>query len=199
MNARGGAHDRGAALVDVIFAAGLVAVLSGIAIPVIEAARAHGAARAGARVVAARLQQARMDALKRNAMVAVRFDPANLDLFRVYADGDGDGVSQTDIDAATDPPLTPAQHLSDFARAVVLRVRDEVPEPDGGGTIAAGTDPLRIGPTSILSFSPLGSATGGTIYLAGVDGPQMAIRIFGATGRIRVLEFDRASAQWRER
>jgi hypothetical protein len=37
---------RGAALIDVVFTAGLVAVLSGIAIPLWHSARQHGAARA---------------------------------------------------------------------------------------------------------------------------------------------------------
>jgi hypothetical protein len=60
----------------------------------------------------------------------------------------------------------------------------------------AGSDPLRIGQTSLLSFSPTGSCTSGTIYVAAPAGPQLAIRIMGATGRTRVLRFDRGAGQW---
>src|SRR5689334_24679855 len=54
---------------------------------------------------------------------------------------------------------------------------------------------LRIGNTSLLVFSPLGSSTSGTLYVAAHRGPQMAIRVFGATGRVRVLMLDRKSTR----
>ena len=189
--------QRGAALIDVVFTAGLVAVLSGIAIPLWHATRQQAAASAGARYVAAKLQQVRIEALKRNVAVAVRFDPRDLDRLGVYADGDGDGVLESDIERGTDVPLEPVSRLSDYT-TIALRVSQEVPEPDTGTPVPAGSDPLRIGRSTLLSFSPLGSATGGTLYLAGTTGPQMAVRILGATGRMRVLRFDVASRQWRE-
>ena len=64
------------------------------------------------------------------------------------------------------------------------------------GALAPGDDPLKIGNTSLLAFSPMGSATGGTLYVAAHRGPQMAIRVFGATGRVRVLMFDAPTQQW---
>jgi len=61
----------------------------------------------------------------------------------------------------------------------------------------AGDDPLRIGNTALVAFSPTGTATSGTMYVAARHGPQMAIRVFGATGRVRVLTFDAQARQWR--
>jgi hypothetical protein len=190
------ANQRGAALIDVVFTAALVAVLSGIAIPMWHATRQQGEARAGARYVAARLQQIRIEALKRNVAVAVRIDPTDLDRIGVYADGDGDGVLESDIDRGIDRLIEPESRLSDHT-PIALRIAQDVPEPDTGTLLTAGSDPLRIGRSALVSFSPLGSATGGTLYLAGTTGPQMAVRILGATGRIRVLRFDAASRQWR--
>ena len=63
-------------------------------------------------------------------------------------------------------------------------------------TLEPGDDPLRIGNTSLLTFSPVGSATSGTLYVAAHRGPQMAIRVFGGTGRVRVLMFDAQTRQW---
>lgn len=194
----GGPNHRGAALIDVVFSAGLVAVLSGIAIPVWQTTRHQGAARAGARYLAARLQQVRVEALKRNVNVALRFDPTDLDHFAIYADGDADGVSEGDIASGTDPAIVSERRLSDFVNAVGLRIRDDVPDPESGAVLPAGSDPLRIGRSTLVSFSPLGSATSGTLYLAGPAGPQMAVRILGATGRMRVLRFDPARRQWAE-
>ena len=193
----GAPHERGAALIDVVFTAGLVAVLSGIAIPTWHATRQQSAARAGARYVATRLQHVRFEALKRNVMVALRVDPDDLDRLGVYTDGDGDGVLESDIVAGTDRLIEGERRLSDHT-AIALRISRDLPEPDTGALLPAGSDPLRIGRSTLLSFSPLGSATSGTLYLAGATGPQMAIRILGATGRMRVLQFDAASGQWRE-
>jgi type II secretory pathway pseudopilin PulG len=194
----GAPGERGAALIDVVFTVGLMAVLSGIAIPALHATRQYAAARAGARYVAARLQHVRIEALKRNVAVALRIDPDDLDRLGVYADGDGDGVLESDIVRGIDRPIEPEGRLSNYTD-VALRIARDVPEPETGAALAAGSDPLRIGQTALISFSPFGTATSGTIYLSANAGPQMAIRILGATGRTRVLQFDTATGQWRDR
>ena len=50
---------------------------------------------------------------------------------------------------------------------------------------------------SILTLLACLGATSGTLYVSAPRGPQMAIRVFGATGRIRVLMFDARMRQWR--
>ena len=190
--------ERGAALIDVVCSTGLIAVLAGMAVPMLQSTRERDAAITAARFLANRFQHARVEALKRNASVAVRFDPDDLDRFAVYADGDGDGVLERDIANGTDVRIGTEDRLSDFVASVGLRINQEVVEPEGGPAMGAGSDPLRVGHSTLVSFSPLGGATSGTVYLAGVTGPQMAIRMLGATGRMRVLRFDAASGQWRD-
>ena len=150
----GGRADRGAALIDVIFTVSLVAVLSGIAIPSMQAAREVRAARSGARYLAARLQQARTESLKRNAAVAVRFDPDDLDRFAVYRDGDGDGVLQSDIDLGIDALITPEARLTDYVGSITLRINHDVSEPETGAPLSAGGNPLRIGASTLLLVQP---------------------------------------------
>jgi Tfp pilus assembly protein FimT len=188
---------RGAALIDLVFTCGLIATLAGIAIPAVHATRDRDAARMAARYLADRLHAIRVDALRRNVTVAIRFDPTEVGRFGPYADGDGDGVLQGDIDRGTDHSLAPEARLADFFQNVSFRIRQDVPDPDGSGTLPADSDPVRIGSSNLLSFSPLGSATSGTLYLSGESGPQMAVRVLGSTGRVRVLSFDVASRQWR--
>jgi hypothetical protein len=185
-------------LIDVVFTCGLAGVMAAIAIPSVQASRDQYGPRLAARYLANRMQSVRFDALRRNTTVAMRFDPVDVGRFAVFADGDGDGVRQGDIDAGVDPPLGEAAHLNDYFASIALRIRDDVPAPEGGAALAAEDDPIRLGASSILSFTPLGSATSGTVYLAGPSGPQMAIRVLGATGRVRVLWFDRAGSVWRD-
>ena len=115
---------------------------------------------------------------------------------RLFADGNGNGVLQRDIDRGIDLPLTPMEWLDDQARDISLRINQDVTDVAGSATLGPGDDPLRIGNTSLLTFSPVGSATSGTLYVAAHRGPQMAIRVFGATGRVRVLMFDARTRQW---
>ena len=56
-----------------------------------------------------------------------------------------------------------------------------------------GSNPVRLGGSNLLSFTPLGTATAGTVYVRGT-GLQLAIRIFGATGRTRVVRHDSSTA-----
>lgn len=188
---------RGAALIDVIFCCALIGVLAAIAVPSLQASRDRDATRMAARYLANKLQLLRVEALRRNRSVAMRFDPADLGRYAAYVDGDGDGVLQADIDQDIDTLLEEGAHLVSVFSTIALRVALPVPMPDGGGMLAADSDPVRIGNTNLVSFSPTGSSTSGTIYLAGRDGSQMCVRLLGSTGRIRVLWFDRASAAWR--
>jgi type II secretory pathway pseudopilin PulG len=189
--------SRGAALIDLIFACAVFAVLAAMTIPSMFASRDRDATRLAARHLATKFVQLRVEAVRRNQFVALRFDPADLGRYAAYVDGDGDGVLQADVDQAIDAPLDASAHLADFFSTVSLRVALPVPMPDAAGMLPADADPVRIGNTNLVSFSPLGSSTSGTIYLAGRDGSQMCVRLLGSTGRVRVLWFDRASASWR--
>jgi hypothetical protein len=187
----------GAALIDMIFAVSLGLVMTAIAVPVVGGTLERERTIVGTQYLVGQLQRARLDSLKRARSVAVRLElVGERTRLQLFADGNGNGVLQRDIDREIDPPLTPASWLDDQARDISLRVNQPITEVAGSATITPGGDPLRIGNTALLTFSPLGSATSGTLYVAARRGPQMAIRVFGATGRVRVLMFDAQTRQW---
>lgn len=189
--------DRGAALIDIVVAAALCVILAAVAVPVVGGTLERERTIVGAQYLAGQLTRARLESLKRAQSVAVRLQiVGDRTELRLFADGNGNGVLQKDIDKGVDPPLTPLQWLDDQARDISLRVNQSIKDVAGSATIAAGDDPLRIGNTALVTFSPIGSATSGTLYVAAPRGPQMAIRIFGATGRVRVLIFDAQTRQW---
>jgi Tfp pilus assembly protein FimT len=172
--------------------------MAAIAIPTLQATRERDATVLAARHLANRLSLLRVEALRRNRAIALRFDPDDMGRVGTFADGDGDGISQQDVDQNIDSSLEPSTHVSQMFPLVSFHVPIAVPAPDGNGVIAADSDPIRIGNSNFVSLSPTGTATSGTIYLAGRDGTQVCVRVFGATGRVRVLRFDRTAAQWRQ-
>jgi type II secretory pathway pseudopilin PulG len=189
---------RGYTLLETICAAALCTILGAIAVPVIGGTLDRERTIIGTQFLAGQLQRARLEALKRARTVAVHVALAGeRTSIQLFVDGDGDGVRQHDVDDGVDPPLAPREFLDDRSRGVSLRINQAVSDIGGTGDLAAGDDPLRIGNTALLAFSPLGSATSGTLYIAGHRGPQMAIRIFGGTGRVRVMTFDAQARQWR--
>lgn len=189
--------QRGAALLDVVAASSLCTVLMAIAIPVVGGTLDRERALTGARYVAGELQRARLDALKRAQSVAVRFELLGSSArMQRFADGNGNGLLQRDIDRGIDLPLSAAARIDDHARDVTLLINQVIADVSGAGVLRPGDDPLRIGNTSFVTFTPFGTATGGTLYVSAPRGPQLAVRIFGATGRIRVLQFDAQARQW---
>jgi hypothetical protein len=188
---------RGVALIDVVAAVALGVVMTGIAVPVIGGTLERERTIVGAQYLAGQLQRARLDSLKRARSVAVRFElVGGRTRFTVFADGNGNGVLQKDIDRGIDPALTPPAWLDDQARDLSLRINQPITDVAGSTTLAPGDDPLRIGNTALVAFSPLGGATSGTLYVAAQRGPQMAVRVFGGTGRVRVLMFDAPTRLW---
>jgi Tfp pilus assembly protein FimT len=189
--------NRGAALIDIIVAVAISVVMAAIAVPVIGGTLERERTIIGTQYLAGQLMRARLDSLKQGRSVAARIEiVGNRTQMQLFADGNGDGVLQRDIDRGIDLPLAPREWLDDQARDIALRVNQDTTDVTGSATLKAGDDPLRIGNTALVSFSPLGSATSGTLYVAAHRGPQMAVRVFGATGRVRVLMFDAQSRQW---
>ena len=191
------AEATGAALIDIVIATSLCVVMMAVAVPVIGGTLERERAILGAQYLSGQLLRARLDSLKHARSVAVRLElVGDRTQLQLFADGNGNGVLQRDIDRGIDPPLSPLEWLDHQARDISLRVNQTIKDVAGTATIAPGDDPLRIGNTALLTFSPLGSATNGTLYVAAHRGPQMAIRVFGATGRVRVLMFDTQTRSW---
>jgi type II secretory pathway pseudopilin PulG len=188
---------RGFALIDIICSLAVVGILAAIAVPIVAGSLERERATVGARVLGGYAERARFEALRRTAVVALQFDTSgDRTSFRLFVDGNGNGVLQRDIDSGTDAAIGGVEWLDQHARGVALRINQPIPDIGGGPPLKPGDDPLRIGRTTLLSFSPLGTSTGGTLYVSSPQGPQLAIRVYGATGRIRLLIFDSTSQRW---
>jgi hypothetical protein len=189
--------SRGTSVLDLLVVLTAIALVSGMAFASVEhnvnATRETGAARA----FAMRVRQTRLEAVRRSAGVALHFDTtSDVPHFRAHVDGNGNGVRTRDIASGIDPPLGAVAALDDGLGGVRFARAADVPavgEDDGGAEGA-----IRVGAAGLLSFGATGSGTSGTIYLSGRT-RQFAVRVYGPTGRVRLLEFDRRARAWVER
>jgi type II secretory pathway pseudopilin PulG len=186
----------GYSIVELIFALGLVLTAAAVAIPqtatIVDDYRALGAAR----YVAGRLQRARFDAIARGTAIGIQFSASEGAYTMIpFADGNGTGILSADIRSGVDPPIGPPEHLADHFSGVDFGLVSGLP-PVEPGTSAPVGDPIKLGASDILSFSSLGSSSSGSLYLHGPGARQYVIRIYGSTGKVRVMKFDRSSETW---
>jgi hypothetical protein len=151
--------------------------------------------RAAARYLAARLGDARLRSIKRGYTIGLRFQPAGTDyLLTTIADGNGNGLRTTEILRGIDSPMTEAEAIGWHFPGVTFGILEGVPDADGQP--ANGADGVRVGVSRLLSMGPDGTSSSGTLYVHGQARAQYAVRVLGATGRVRVLKYEQAQRRW---
>ena len=169
-----------------MFVLSVMAILAGMAIPQTTATIERSRTMSAARYLAARLAQARTEAVARSANVALVFVAVG-DTYTVaaYRDGNRNGVRTSDIAAGIDPVVEKPVRFSELFPRVSLFLSDpaDAPVPNAG---------------ALMSFSPIGTASSRTLYVRGRDHAQYAVRVLGATGRTRLLRYVDATQQWIE-
>jgi type II secretory pathway pseudopilin PulG len=179
----------GYSIIDLLFAMAVMLIVAAIAVPQALTLVQRPRAQAAARYLASAMTRAHTEAVMRSATTALRFQEQDGGfVISEFVDGNRNGVRTRDIDNGVDLPLRDPIRLSDLFPNVALALSED----------GAGGDPVQIGATTLMSFTPLGTATSGTIYLRGADGSQFAVRVLGATGRTRVLRYEPASRDWVE-
>jgi Type II transport protein GspH len=170
-----------------VFAAGALSVLLAIAIPQTITSVERSRGLAAVRYLGARMALARAQAVGRSTTVALRFEQGRRGMqINVFQDGNRNGVRSRDIDLQIDRPIDEPVELSDLFPGVDIGLTPRMP----------GVDAVQLGGTNLLSFTPRGTATSGSVYVRGRDGTQWVVRVLGVTARFRVLRYLPATGEW---
>ena len=177
----------GYTILELLFVVALIMIISGAAVPQVLVSRDRSSGLGAARFLAARMALARTQAVMSGASVGLRFESATDGMHvAIYRDGNRNGVRTTDIARQIDRSVEPPVRLSEQFPGAEIALEPGTPADDA----------VQIGPTDILSFSPTGTATSGSIYIRSRDGTQWAVRVLGATGRVRVLRYVPQTGDW---
>jgi hypothetical protein len=180
-------NESGRTFIEMLVVVGILGTGVATVVPALRAYGVEGHIVGAGKIFKEEFWKARSTAMRLNVQTAIRFE--HLDdgpSFSVYADGNGNGVRAADIRAGIDRLVSGPIPLSGGAPGVRIGINPNVPAvPPETGTLD-GEDPIRFGSSDMLSFSPLGTATPGTFYLAG-EGVQAAVRVTGGTARVRML------------
>lgn len=187
----------GASLVELLAVCLLVAIAGGWSLSLATTAEGETRLTGAAHLLANVCAQARAEAVRRGANVAVEFVGDDRDpTLRLVADGNENGVRRSEVDAGTDPEIRSLGRVGDHFRGVRFEVVQACPGIDGAEPAEPGSDPLRFGSAGLLVFTPAGTSSGGTAYLAGSPRAMVAVRVLGATGRVRTLRCSGVTGQW---
>lgn len=182
-------RERGHSLLELLFVVGILLLLLTLGLPGLRAYSYEAELLGATEVFKQEFRLARSRAIATNRQTAIRFEETPAGSFvSSYQDGGCNGVLSRDIDAGVDKRISGPRRLDSGAATVRIAILPGTPAiPPDSGLLDTG-DPIRFGRSEMVSFSPLGTATPGTFYLAG-QGVQGAVRVTGDTGRIRVMVF----------
>jgi type II secretory pathway pseudopilin PulG len=187
----------GYSLVEIVVAMAIFMVLCAVAAPSLRAYSVDAQLVGAARLFKEQFLYARSLAVRSGQETAIRFETKEgTTYFSVYEDGNFNGVRAVDIDSGVDTRIRGPFLLTSGAPEVRVGINDGVPAvpPERGDLDTA--DPIRFGRSNMISFSPIGTASPGTFYLA-TPYQQGAVRVSPGTARVSVLVC--RGRTWRER
>lgn len=180
-------HERGFSMVELLVVVLVLGVVAAVALPNLKAYAAEAHLLGAGQVFVGEFRRARSIAIKRNVQTAIRFERHDgLDYYSTYLDGNRNGVRSADIAVGIDVRIAGPLRLDANARGVRVGINPGVPAPPPESGILPTSDPIQFGSANMLSFSPLGTASPGTLYLAG-ETLQAAVRVSPGSSRVRLM------------
>ena len=194
----------GFTLIELLIATSVLALLTTLAVPPLRRQISQHRVRLAAAEIASALWTAQSGAVRHGVAIAVRFEAHDSDVdgvafvFALYADGDGDGVRTADLNTGTDPQIRRPARLLHVGAGVRFGFPEGL-EPrgfTGTGRLDRLSDPVRFGRSDLASFSPIGTASPGSIFVT--DGYHLfAVRVYNRTGKVRILRYVREREEWK--
>jgi len=194
------ATAKGYTLAELLAVLAIVAIAVAVTLPAAASLRDGGRAAAGARTIATLLSSQRWKSVATHRVRGLQFRRlGGRWSWREVADGNGNGLRTAEITRGVDPVLSGDDALEHSVQDVSLGLPPggTFPEaPPGTGTLTAADDPVRFGRSDLVSFSPVGSASSGTIYVTDGHRGLYAVVLFGPTVRLRVWRYIPGERRW---
>ena len=194
-----GGGESGLSLPEVALALAVMGLFASVSVPALTSALSRSRVAAAARTLASELTRLRSEAITSRRRVAMRLiKEGEAFSYAFFSDGDGDGVRAADIETGRDPLLAGPRDLASRFGGVDFGLLDvAIPQiPPRRGALLPGDDPVRFGRSDIITFTPLGTASSGTLFVSDSRSTVMAVVVYGGTGRIRTWRFDRHGWRW---
>jgi hypothetical protein len=192
---------RGTSLSEITAVVALLGLLFALGIPAMTEVLAEEGLATAAREVSTILSGARARAVFQGADVGVKWISQGGDLtLSVYQDGNGNGVTTADIRKGVDRLVAGPYWLRGKYPGITFSFVPGFDDVDpGGAAISNLADPIRFGASDICSFSPLGKASPGSVYLSNKKRRQAAVRVTPLNAKIQIFTWHGKTQKWIKR
>jgi hypothetical protein len=184
---------------EVLVVLALLGIFAGLALPGTDRAFKRARLRGASRDLGLLFRRARTEAVLTRQRLGVVFERADGYSYAIYRDGNGNGIRRADIRSGVDVRLVGPVRIPERYRGVEVRIGPPPPIPripPEPGEVEDLDDPVKFGPTDIVSFSPEGTTSAGTVYLSIGRSYLAGVRLLGVTGRVRMWEYDPFQRRW---
>lgn len=191
----------GYTLLDLLIVVAILGFVAAVIYPPFVRTTSSLRLQLAAQQMAGTMRLARAYAIRHNANVAVKFrteDDGTM-TYALYRDGDGDGVRNHDIESGNDPQVWAPRRLSYFNRDIRVGIPPGRPPRHPGNParrLDRLDDPIKFNRSDLASFSPLGTATPGSIYLCDDYRHLMVVRTYHISGKVTILSYDETAETW---
>lgn len=192
-------NQSGYTITELLTVIAIIGMFSAVAMPAWINLQRHAAVRAAAEELQSVFRGARMRAIASGRNVGVRFAKSGTTwMYALYDDRNGNGIKTAEINSGVDKMIARPKRVLDTVRyASIAAPNKTIVDPDGA-KLKPTDSPVQFGSSSICSFSPLGTATPGSIYLTDSNGEIWCARVYGTSAKVRVLRYE-GGKTWVER
>lgn len=183
-------RERGYTLAEMLLVLAIIGMFTAIAMPSWMSLHRRSALRVAANEFTALFRGVRMRAIASGRSAGIKFTSTSAGwMYALHDDGNGDGIRNADITSGVDRRIGRPKRVLETVRFVKVGLLPKtIVDPDGD-PLKPTASPVQFGTSTICSFSPLGSATPGTIYLTDSDGGAWCVRVLGASAKVRMLRW----------
>jgi prepilin-type N-terminal cleavage/methylation domain-containing protein len=189
--------QRGFTISELLTTIAIIGMFASISVPAFLSYHRRSAARVAASEIRSIFHLARSRAIARHAHAGLKFSSDGVVWrYALCDDGDGDGLRNDDLSKGIDRCAgLPRPVLRESGFATIGLPSFPMKDPDGD-PFPTPRSPVQFNSSTICSFSPMGQSTPGTIYLTNRDDDVYAVRVYGASAKMRVLRYDRTTTKW---
>ena len=189
----------GMTIAELLVALAILAAAALVAVPASVDLLSSARAEAGAREMAVEFRALRFKSVAVRRHRGMLFERVGSGwAFREVEDGNGNGLRTAEVRSGIDRTISGPTRLEDRVEKATPGIPPGGPFPEvppGTGQLDESSDPVRFGNSDLVSFSPAGSASSGTLYVTDRRNGLSAVVLYGPTARVRVWRWD----PWRQR
>jgi hypothetical protein len=189
---------RGFSTAEVLVSVGILGLVLALGLPLCWDTYFQSALNSACQDVASVFTLARGRAVFQGRDVGIKWISVGGDVvLSVYEDGNGNGITSADIRAGLDRLVAGPYWMKgrypgvDFSFVPDFNGID--PNGDPAGTLK---DPIKFGRSDICTFSPVGHASPGSVYLSNGRHRQAMVRVSPSNARIQTFTWHGKHKKW---